>query len=213
MSRRSMLQQYDRITKQQRYERIFKADTPDDDSEHLLDVIADRIVEAGNGQVSRQDAMHWLLHTPGGSALLVRLKNRKEHPMRIVKSRDDFIALCQRVNAGKVTDLTANELTALYPGDGFAQLCNDRGSDGLTVRKALSLTNPFSLDRKHVSNSSSQIEPEDDDAQAELERLAEERRQQTGESREKAFAKVYEQNKALAQREREQAYHRIGATS
>jgi hypothetical protein len=69
-----------------RFARIFKADTPDGDGaddrdngngEHLLDVIADRIVEAGAGKVSREDAMHWLLHTPGRcSPTLARAEQR-----------------------------------------------------------------------------------------------------------------------------------------
>jgi hypothetical protein len=87
-----MLQQYDqamrdhiakRFNVQQRFEKIFKADAqPNDDdngdngeANHVVSEIADLVVEAGGGKVSREAAMHWLLNTAGGRALLVHLKS------------------------------------------------------------------------------------------------------------------------------------------
>jgi hypothetical protein len=141
---------------------------------------------------------------------------RKEHIMStpIVQTQEHFVALCKRIIAGKIADITANQLALLYPGDGLVKLMND----SVVVRKALSLTNPFSLDRLakqdpdavDVDDDDDDDEDNDDDgAQDELERLAEERRLATGESREKAFAKVYEQNKALAKRERAQSMAKL----
>jgi hypothetical protein len=93
-----MLKQYDQWTRkhgslQRRYERIFKAEDEDEtnnddedtnndsnDERHLVDQLADLIVEAGStdGKISRQDALRWLLHTRRGQALVTRMGKNNE---------------------------------------------------------------------------------------------------------------------------------------
>jgi hypothetical protein len=145
-----------------RFERIFKNDTADDaDADHVVSQIADLLVEAADGEVSRQAAMHWLLNTPGGRALighLSRLKratnkgkaftmNRSEHLAAVVRKAGGVDGLAKRfVRDGTSGDISEAEWTgmltatakALYPelddARAFAKLYT--GPNGETLRRA-----------------------------------------------------------------------------
>src|SRR6516162_319287 len=125
MSRHTMFKQYDAWTRkhanEKRYERIFKVDTSANDDttdngdnadRHLVDTLADLIAEAGasDGEISRQDALRWLLHSRHGQALVVRMaRHRKQQTYKgttmtrtdqfyaIVKQAGGLGPLCQKI--------------------------------------------------------------------------------------------------------------------
>jgi hypothetical protein len=229
--------EWDRIGSelQKRFGRVFiksNGDTPDEDggddngnSEHLLDVIADRIVEAGAGKISREDAMHWLLNTPGGRALLThvsRLKratDRKDFTMTrdetlglIVKRHGGVTGLCKHINAtGAAAIVSEHELVALATED--AKRAYDISNGPQAFSKLYSESEP--LQRALVIIKAAQLEPDAtgaDDAYQKLERLAaDERRRSPHLSAEQAFARVFcdPVNKALATK----AHQRPAATT
>jgi hypothetical protein len=144
-----MLEQYDRVAKsyamQQRVQR--KADTTDDEDDtdnggngqrHFVDQLADLLVEAGSsdGEVTREQALRWLLHTRAGSALIARMSqhrkqidgahrkragNRKGFTMPTrqevlkgyVRLAGGIVPLCKRIVRDGVTDIGEHELVSL----------------------------------------------------------------------------------------------------
>src|SRR6516165_10374515 len=144
MSRHTMLAQYDqamrdRITKynnlQRRYERIFKkSDEPDEDedetdngdADHVVSQIADLLAESG--QFTREQALHFLLNTAHGGAILARLRavsrkradtgkdfqmTRDEQLRALMKARGGVHGLAKYIVAKGRTDVTEHELVAL----------------------------------------------------------------------------------------------------
>jgi hypothetical protein len=137
-----MFKQYDAWTRkhanEKRYERIFKVDTSANDDttdngdnadRHLVDTLADLIAEAGSSddEISRQDALRWLLHTRRGQALVTRMarhrkraSNRKDSGMtrtetltRIIKQAGGLGPLCQRIVKRGRSDVDDAELTGM----------------------------------------------------------------------------------------------------
>jgi hypothetical protein len=148
-----MLEQYDRVAKsyatRQRLRRNDAADedeTDDDDlagnagngQRHLVDVLADLLVEAGSsdGEVTREQALRWLLHSKEGQSLIARLApyrkqietacrkrvthrkdstmTRSEHLSAVIKRAGGVEGLCKRiVKRGDAGDISEAELTGM----------------------------------------------------------------------------------------------------
>jgi hypothetical protein len=114
-----------------------EADMDDDDDtaiggngdRHAVDVLADLLVEAGSdeGEISRQDAVRWLMHTRHGQALVVRMarhrkraSNRKDFQMTrseelcsIVKRHDGLDGLCKHIVKKGTSPVSEGELTGM----------------------------------------------------------------------------------------------------
>jgi hypothetical protein len=120
-----------------------EADMNDDDTanggndRHLVDTLADLIAEAGasDGEISRQDAVRWLLHSRHGQALIARMarhrkrvSNRKDSTMTrtdqlyaIVKAAGGLGPLCEKIVKRGVADVTEAELTGMITAVAQAQ--------------------------------------------------------------------------------------------
>ena len=100
----------------------------DENGKHAVDMLADLIAEAGvsDGEISRQDALRWLLHSPHGAALIARVArrkratNRKDSTMtrtetltRIIKQAGGLGPLCKRIIKRGRSDVDEAELTGM----------------------------------------------------------------------------------------------------
>jgi hypothetical protein len=205
-----------------RYERIFKADEEDetgtdetgDDNgngeRHLVDQLADLLVEAGNsdgGALSREDALRYLLHSERGQALVARMANSKRRTTMdpaVVKIAKAF------VRTGK-SFMGEDELTKMIfdyaqsgrlndetPQQAFTRAYTAPTAEGQLLRRAVAVAKQFSM--------TVQVDVNDDDdnaeeAYAQLQQLAEEQRRRSPElTTDQAFAKVFADpaNAALA---------------
>jgi hypothetical protein len=103
-------------------------DSDDDNGKHVVDQLADLIAEAGSrdGEISRQDALRWLLHSPHGAALIARVaqskraSNRKDSTMtrtetltRIVKQAGGLGQLCEKIVKRGTADVSEGELVGM----------------------------------------------------------------------------------------------------
>jgi hypothetical protein len=204
-------------------------DNGDNGERHLVDQLADLLVEAGSsdGEVLRQDALRWLLHSRDGQALVGRMAahrkqidaaiNRKgfQMPTRqevlkgYVRSAGGVIPLCKRIVAKGVTDISEHELTQLAvdaakreygisdDARAFAKMFTDTGPTGDTLRQAIQLAK--------VAQVGGDDGDADDVAAAleELHRLADAHRRRNPElTPSQAFARVFAdpRNAALAHR-------------
>jgi hypothetical protein len=123
---------------ERRYQKIFKADASDEDDDddtdngeqHLIDRLADLLVEAGSpdGEVSRESALQWLLHSRNGQAFVSRMAaarkrantrkdspmNRTEHLRAVVSKAGGLDSLCKRfVAKGSSGDVSEAELVGM----------------------------------------------------------------------------------------------------
>ena len=242
MSRHTMLAQYDqamrdRITKynnlQRRYERIFKkSDEPDEDedetdngdADHVVSQIADLLAESG--QFTREQALHFLLNTAHGGAILARLRavsrkradtgkgftmpTRQEVLKGYLKAAGSLDKLATRIVKRGTTDITEHELTALavaeakrlYPdikddARAFAKMFTDAGPTGAALRQAVQIAK--------VAQVGGDDGDADDAAAAmeELHRLAEQHQRSNPElTPQQSFARIFAdpKNAALAHR-------------
>jgi hypothetical protein len=233
MSRHNMLEQYDRVTKsyamQQRLRR--KADTSDDDDidddhldggngndRHLVDVVADLLVEAGSsdGPVDRQTALRWLLHSKEGQSLIVRLApyrkqieratstgkgftmpTRQEVLKGYVRSAGGVMPLCKRIVAKGTTDITEHELVSLLVTE--LKRAEPDLSDAQAFTKAFTGPSGAMLQQAVQVAKVAQVigndDDDDDDAAAaleELQRLADAHQRKHPElTGQQAFARVF----------------------
>jgi hypothetical protein len=193
---------------------------------HVVDELADLLVEGGSpdGEVTREQALRWLLHTQRGQALVARMAqarkratNRKgfQMPTRqevlkgYVRSAGGVIPLCKRIVAKGVSDISEHELTQLAVDDAkreygisddakaFAKMFTDTGPTGDTLRRAIQIAKVAQVGGDDVDA---------DDAAAaleELHRLADAHRRSNPElTPSQAFARVFAdpRNAALAHR-------------
>src|SRR5262249_13494206 len=99
-----------------------------DNAEHLVSTLADLMVEAGSadGEVTREDALRYLLHSERGQALVSRMAktrkrdNRKDFSMtrtetlsRIVKQAGGIGPLCRKIVKRGTTDVGEAELVGM----------------------------------------------------------------------------------------------------
>jgi hypothetical protein len=127
---------------------------------HVVDTLADLIAEAGtsDGQISRQDALRWLLHSRHGQALIARVTrtrkrdDRKDFPMtrterltRIVRKAGGLAPLCQRIVKRGHSDVSEAELTGMatelakheFPGMDDAQAFTRLYTGNELLRRAI----------------------------------------------------------------------------
>jgi hypothetical protein len=218
--------------------RVFKIDDDadddtdddlDDDSDngngrHVVDELADLLVEGGSpdGEVTREQALQWLLHSARGQSLVARMaahrkRNRKgfQMPTRqevlkgYVRSAGGVIPLCKRIVAKGTTDITEHELTQLAvdaakreygisdDAKAFTRMFTDTGPTGETLRKAVQVAK--------VAQVGGDDGDADDAAEAldELHRLAERHHRENPElTPDQSFARIFAdpRNAALAHR-------------
>src|SRR5215469_332441 len=216
MSRHTMLQQYDLATRdhmikhrnlQQRYERIFKADTPDHDDidEERLDGDNGGNGDNGNGHDARM-AQH---RKRASNRKGFKMPTRQEVLKGYVRSAGGVIPLCKRIVAKGVSDISEHELTQLAvdaakreygisdDAKAFAKMFTDTGPTGDTLRRAIQIA-------KVAQVGGDDADPDDAAAALEeLHRLADaERRRDPALSASQAFARVFADpgNAALAHR-------------
>ena len=268
MSRHTMLQQYDRVMRdqmikrrnlQQRYEKIFKADDEPDDIDddhvdddideerldgdngsdsdngdngnneprHLVDQLADLMVEAGSsdGEVTREDALRYLLHSARGQALVSRMAahrkrigkntmNRSEQLRAVVRKAGGIVSLCKSIAATGRCAVTEHELTALavaeakrlYPdikddARAFAKMFTDVGPTGTALRQAVQIAKAAQLEIMPDATAAGDTDVEDDSGKAtrQMERLVDEQIRRSPEmTRSQAWNAVVHENPALA---------------
>ena len=268
MSRHTMLQQYDRVMRdqmikrrnlQQRYEKIFKADDEPDDIDddrvdddideerldgdngsdsdngdngnneprHLVDQLADLMVEAGSsdGEVTREDALRYLLHSARGQALVSRMAahrkrigkntmNRSEQLRAVVRKAGGVVSLCKSIAATGRCAVTEHELTALavaeakrlYPdikddARAFAKMFTDVGPTGTALRQAVQIAKAAQLEIMPDATAAGDTDVEDDSGKttAQMERLVDEQIRRSPEmTRSQAWSVVVHENPTLA---------------
>jgi hypothetical protein len=124
---------------QRRYERIFKADTSDDDDtdngngngeRHLIDELADLLVEAGSpdGEVSRESALQWLLHSRNGQAFVSRMAQARKRTNKgdiMTNKEDTAVTLAKAFVDSGGSFLTESQLTEKI--NEYAQLSRQSG--------------------------------------------------------------------------------------
>ncbi len=120
---------------------------------HASDM-ADLLSESSG--VSRQDALHWLLHSARGNTLFLRSLGKRLERMKTKEkaampqqTREEFmasvvkeygaVAIAKHVLAtGPSTNVTEHEFVKAC-GPDFVKLYSEQSEDGLTLRKALTL--------------------------------------------------------------------------
>jgi hypothetical protein len=193
--------------------------------------LADLLCEV-NPTLTRQRALHHLLHDKNGAALVARMRTAKAHkrkdkPMtwetleKFVKSDDGYmLEFCKSItDIGNKMQLSEEQFTKLataaaqrdYPNDRPDQAFSKFFQSNEVVRRAhavvkgMALIIPVSVGNQDVDD------PED--ALEQLQELAaEQHRRQPEMSLDKCFAKIYSDpaNVSLAQKERRQSRARLG---
>jgi hypothetical protein len=235
---------------QRRYEKIFKADAePDDDRvdddideerldgdngsdsengngndepRHLVDQLADLMVEAGSsdGEVSREDALRYLLHSERGQALVARMSqhrkqidavcrkfatgkgkdtmNRSEQLRAVVKRAGGIMPLCKSIATSGRSSVTEHELTQLVVD--AAKREHPDMSDAAAFSKAFCDAGPtgMMLRQAIAVAKAAQVDGDDGDADdpaaalEELHRLAEQHHRDSPElTPDQSFARVF----------------------
>jgi hypothetical protein len=204
---------------QKRFGRNFKNDAADDEDEtdngdnkqrHFVDQLADLLVEAGSSdsEVTREDALRWLLHSKEGAALVTRMAQaRKRDTSKRTSPMDTTEPVLKLAKAFVDSDssfMPEADLTKMIedyalrgqrsgetPAQCFSRVVCAGTAEGLLFRKALAVCK--------------QVGPPprggDDAAQAyrKLEKLADRERDRDPRlSQEQAFAKAFKDNPALA---------------
>jgi hypothetical protein len=184
------------------------------------------LVEGGSpdGEVTREQALQWLLHSERGQALVARMAqarkrttNRKGFQMPTrqevlkghVRSAGGVVPLCKRIVAKGVTDISEHELTQLAvdaakreygisdDAKAFAKMFTDTGPGGDTLRRAIQIAKVAQVDGDDADADDAK------EALEELHRLADAHRRSNPElTPSQAFARVFAdpRNAALAHR-------------
>jgi hypothetical protein len=190
---------------------------------HVVDELADLLVE-GDGEITREQALQWLLHSERGQALVARMAahrkratskgkaftmNRSEQLRAVVKRAGGIMPLCKRIAATGRSDVSEHELTQLvvdaakreYPdlsdAQAFAKAFAAATPEGEILRRAVQVAKVAGVsgDDGDAEDAAAALE--------ELHRLADaERRRDPSLSASQAFARVFAdpRNAALAHR-------------
>ena len=233
---------------QRRLARIFKqSDEPDDDADngdddaiaddrldgdngngprHVVDELADLLVEGGSpdGEVTREQALQWLLHSERGQALVARMAqhrkrkaftmNRSEQLRAVVRKAGGIVSLCKSIAATGRCAVTEHELTALavaeakrlYPdikddARAFAKMFTDVGPTGTALRRAVQIAKAAQLEIMPDATAAGDTDVEDDSGKttAQMERLVDEQIRRSPEmTRSQAWNVVVHENPMLA---------------
>jgi hypothetical protein len=209
-------------------------DRDDDDdavgkTDHHASVVADLLVESGRFP-TRPEALHHLLHKPGGQALLARMRKAAEQTKESDMDRIETIRAIAKTGgilaiAKAMTDenrsygLTETEFVEIatedavkkYPGEtparAFTRMFTDGGADGLAIRRAHAVVKASHAEKMFGPTfpAAAKADRGEGKAYGELMSKAEEYRSAHPElSISQAFEKIYTApaNVALAKRER-----------
>jgi hypothetical protein len=190
-------------------------------SKHFVDVLADLLVTANEGKITKPEALRHLMHTARGAALVRRLHHQKrlqekEQTMTTTRAQDlqrlakDFgpVKLAKHLIENGPFGLSEHEFTAMVEsyakanGTTFVKLFEAPDSDGLAIRKATQL-----LKRHPVAEAAPRAAAGTvfgsayDELVAKAEAL---RKREPSLTREQAFCRVFEapENVAIVKRER-----------
>jgi hypothetical protein len=231
-----------------RFEQIFKDDVDVDDEEtnddglgddendngngnngqrHLVDQLADLLVEAGSGDgpVSREDALRYLLHSERGQALVARMAQaRKQQTNKGTANMDATIRIAKSIADSGRSWLTEHELTAKIEQyalrerragetlpQAFSRVFSANTVEGNLFRKAVQIAKAAQLEIMPVQVGGDDVNVNDaEKAYTQLQRLADEQRRRSPDlTEEQAFARAFKENPALARR----AHRRPAATT
>jgi hypothetical protein len=193
---------------------------------HLVDQLADLMVEAGSsdGEVTREDALRYLLHSERGQALVSRMAahrkrigkdtmNRSEQLRTVVKRAGGIMPLCKSIATSGRSSVTEHELTQLivdaakreHPdlsdAQAFAKMfC---GPTGATLQRAVAIAKAPQLEIMPVSvGGDDAVDAADADpgkATRQMERLVDEQIRRSPEmTRSQAWNVVVHENPTLA---------------
>jgi hypothetical protein len=210
-----------------RFERIFKANTPDDDADdgdadHVVSQVADLLVETGH--FTREQALHFLLRTAHGGAILARLRavsrksadtgkgftmpTRQEVLKGYLKAAGGLDKLAAQIVKRGTTDIaeaemvgmitaTAQRESGLSEERAFSRLYTDQSPRGLMLRKAINICKAAPLE---IMPDSTEADQDDSGkATAQMERLVDEQIRRSPEiTRSAAWDVVVRENPALA---------------
>jgi hypothetical protein len=199
-----------------RFERVFKADandedetnddeTNDDETNDATDdgdrQLADLIAE-GDGEITRQDALRWLLHTERGQALVARTKRTTMTTapvLKIAKALADagrsFVTECDLTKMIEEYALRGRQ-AGETPEQAFARVFAADDAEGRLFRKAVAVA-------KQAGPINADDDADAEQAMRQLRRLADaERRRDHNLTEEQAFGRVFAdpENAALAAR-------------
>jgi hypothetical protein len=203
-----------------------EGDAPADGSgndRHHVDRLADLVLQASDGSLTKPEVLNWLLRTPRGNQLVSRMRgtakrevtpmNREQELASIAKQDGGIQAICEHVikRAGS-SNITQDELVKLFSdtvprrsgesaAQAFSRAYSANDDEGLLMRKAVQAAKGFSTAgpvREAVAGGT---------AYDALMAKASEYRKAHPEmtlTREQSFAKVFSDpaNRALAARER-----------
>ena len=191
-----------------------------------VDELADLLVEGGSpdGEVTREQALRWLLHSTRGQALVARMAahrkratskgkaftmNRSEQLRTVVRKAGGIWPLCKSIATSGRSSVTAHELVSLLvtelkraepnlsDAQAFSKAFGAAGPNGEMLRKAIAVAKAAQVDGDDGDA--------DDTAAAleELHRLAEQHHRDNPElTPDQSFARVFAdpRNAALAHR-------------
>ena len=201
-----------------------EGDAPADGSgndRHHVDRLADLVLQASDGSLTKPEVLNWLLRTPRGNQLVSRMRgtakrevtpmNREQELASIAKQDGGIQAICEHVikRAGS-SNITQDELVKLFSetvprrsgesaAQAFSRAYSANDNEGLLMRKAVQAVKGFSTalpPREAVAGGS---------AYDQLNAKASEYRKAHPElTQEQAFAKAFSapENRALAAAER-----------
>jgi hypothetical protein len=193
---------------------------------HLVDQLADLMVEAGSadGEVSREDALRYLLHSERGQALVARMSqhrkrigkntmNRSGQLRAVVRKAGGIMSLCKSIAATGKCAVTEDELTQLvvdavkreHPdlsdAQAFAKVFGAAGPNGEMLRKAIAVAKVAQLEIMPDATQAGDTDVEDDSGKAtrQMERLVDEQIRRSPEmTRSQAWNVVVHENPTLA---------------
>jgi hypothetical protein len=197
-----------------------ETDNGDSEQRHVIDRLADWLVEAGDGEVSRESALNWLLHDERGQALIRMAQHRKratgrkgfqmtrnEELRALMKARGGVHGLAKYIAATGTASVTEHELTQLivdaakreHPdlsdAQAFAKMfC---GPTGATLQRAVAIAKAQQLEIMPDATEADQ----DDSGKAtrQMERLVDEQIRRSPEmTRSQAWNVVVHENPMLA---------------
>jgi hypothetical protein len=186
---------------------------------HFVSTLADLLVEGSEGAFTRQSALHYLMRTPHGGALVRRLHlqkklnkqkertsmtNRNEELMSIAKQYGPVAVAKHIIDKGE-SSISEHEFVAMVDAyakskaSNFVAMYTANDDDGLAIRKATQILKGFGTAgpvREAVAGGSAY-----DQLMVKADEL---RKRDPGLTREQSFAKVFSDpvNRELAARER-----------
>jgi hypothetical protein len=194
----------------------------DNGQRHIVDELADLLVEGGSpdGEVTREQALQWLLHSTRGQALVARMAQHRKRatnkgkaftmPTReevlkgYLKAAGSLDRLAAQIVKRGTTDIaeaemvgmitaTAQRESGLSEERAFSRLYTDPSPRGLMLRKAVNICKAAPLEIMPVQVGGDDVDVNDaEKAYTQLKALADEQRRRSPElTSDQAFARVF----------------------